>query len=58
MNTQKYDVEVRVHLSLGKTKKVRVDAVNTADALLKATTALDKQGITHWDLVTVAPVLN
>lgn len=58
MNTQKYVVEVTLPATLGQTKKVRVDATGTPDALVKASEALEREGITNWSLVKVAPVLN
>jgi len=58
MKKQKYLVEVKLPATLGETKKVRVDALSPADALVQAALALDQQGITHWDLVKSAPVLN
>ena len=59
MNTvQKYVVEVKLPATLGQTKKVCVKASGTADALVKASEALDREGITDWSLVKCAPVLN
>ena len=59
MNTvQKYLVEVKLPATLGRIKKVRVNAAGTADALMKASEALDREGITDWSLVKCAPELN
>jgi len=51
---QKYEVQVQVMPSQGgELKRVPVDAVGEADAIVKATMKLDEEGIDRWSLKKV-----
>jgi hypothetical protein len=54
-----FEVEVQIMPSQGGgIRRVKVKAKNQAEALLKATLALDEAGVTHWSLIRVASLLN
>lgn len=39
-------------------RKVTVEAINRTDALIQASSALEQQGHTHWDLIGIVPITN
>jgi hypothetical protein len=56
---QKFAVEVEVMPSCGGGKRrIEVPAKNQAEAIVKATLALDDEGIDCWTLVRVTSLLN
>jgi hypothetical protein len=56
---QKFEVEVQVMPSCGGgLRRVKVNAKDTTEAIVKATLALDEQGIDRWSLIRVSSALN
>jgi hypothetical protein len=56
---QKFAVEVEVMPSCGGGKRrIEVEAKDQVEAIVKATLALDDEGIDRWSLVRVASLLN
>lgn len=56
---QKFAVEVEVMPSCGGgNRRIEVPAKNPAEAIVKATLALDDEGIDRWTLVRVTSLLN
>lgn len=54
-----FEVEVNVKPSCGGgRRRVKVKAQDQATALVQATLALDQQGVTHFDLISVYKAAN